>query len=228
VKRVIPVRMKAISSQIQVSDFFIGHDGSRFVFTRVEQRLHLESAVRARAADQRDHGLVIHQGLAAPVDADEGKEPVFDLVPLTGSRRIMRDADGDAHLNGEALKMHFPRTQPMAVAAACVSTNQQTLGVRITLAAQQPPPAPDAFHGELSSVVTHTDIHNGLVAGDVVGALEDGLALSQMREIVRDDRLRFAARNPRFGCSRSCDGSGSPLRGRSFQASFAQLTGASV
>jgi hypothetical protein len=34
-----------------------------------------------------DAGLVAHQGFAAPVLTDEGKQSVLDLVPLAGARR---------------------------------------------------------------------------------------------------------------------------------------------
>jgi hypothetical protein len=71
--------MKGMPSQMQVPDFLVGHGGAGFVFADVEQGLHLESAACAGAADERDHSFVIHQRRAAPVDADEGKEPMLDL-----------------------------------------------------------------------------------------------------------------------------------------------------
>ena len=43
-----------------------------------------------------------------PVDRDEGKESVFDLVPFTGRRRIMRHRDGRVFLIREILQFLLP------------------------------------------------------------------------------------------------------------------------
>lgn len=59
--------------QMQVPDLFVEDGGASFVFASVDQSLHLESAARARAANERGHGFVVHQWRAAPIDADEGK-----------------------------------------------------------------------------------------------------------------------------------------------------------
>jgi hypothetical protein len=47
---------------------------------------------------------VTDERLAAPVEVDEGKETMFDVIPLTGAGRKVADADRQAQLKGEALQ----------------------------------------------------------------------------------------------------------------------------
>ena len=53
-----------------------------------------------RARDQVDDHLVTDERLPPPVLADKGKQAVFDLVPLAGSRRQMTDRNPQTGLVG--------------------------------------------------------------------------------------------------------------------------------
>ena len=78
----------------------------------------------------------------------------------------MAHRDRDPDLVGQGLQIQLPRPQPMAVAAAGVGADQQAASP-IALAAQHPPPAPDALDRKFRRVVAHPDVHQRVVAGHV-------------------------------------------------------------
>ncbi len=47
--------------------------------------------------------MVAAAGLGTPIDGDEGKEVVLDLVPFTDCRRIMHHGDGDLFVRCQVL-----------------------------------------------------------------------------------------------------------------------------
>jgi len=56
-------------------------------------------------SDQVDDDLVTDERLSPPVLADEGKQPMLDLVPLTRAGWQMADRDRYAKLLGQLLKL---------------------------------------------------------------------------------------------------------------------------
>jgi hypothetical protein len=53
-----------------------------FIFVGIQDRLHLQSTLGRRCANQIHHCFVVQQGLSLPGQAEEGEPSVFDLVPL--------------------------------------------------------------------------------------------------------------------------------------------------
>jgi hypothetical protein len=91
----------------------------------IEPTLNPQPRLGRGCCDQLDNDLVSHQWLAPPVLRDKGKEPMLDLVPLTGSRRQMADFDGHLPLVGECLQLHFPEPQPIAITTSTVGNDQE-------------------------------------------------------------------------------------------------------
>lgn len=89
----MPVPLNAVV--FGVGDFCAG-----LVVPGIQYGFNLQSAAGPGGANEIDDGLVIDQGLALPVQADEGEQPVLDLIPLAGSRWIMTDSDRGSHLMG--------------------------------------------------------------------------------------------------------------------------------
>jgi len=65
-----------------------------------------------------NYGLIIDQRLPSPVQTDKRKEPALDLVPLTGSRRIVTDRDRYPDLIRHLLRVDFPGTQAISVVSS--------------------------------------------------------------------------------------------------------------
>src|SRR5882757_6968107 len=53
----------------------------------------LQASLGCGCGDELDDDLVADQGASLPVLADEGEEPVLDLVPLAGAGREMAGGD---------------------------------------------------------------------------------------------------------------------------------------
>lgn len=64
------------------------------VFLFIELGTHGEARIGCRGRYELDDRAETAQGLATPVDRDEGKEPMLDFVPLAGPGRQMTYRNG--------------------------------------------------------------------------------------------------------------------------------------
>jgi len=67
-----------------------------------------------------DDRAIAAQRLAAPVDSDERKQAMLDLVPLAGAGRQVANRCGKLELVGQFLKLDFPKTHTISVAATTI------------------------------------------------------------------------------------------------------------
>src|SRR6266702_4715330 len=132
----------------QLIDVFVCDCNARFILVGIKNRSYFETSSCARAANEINDGLIVDQRLSLPVQTDEGKQPVFDLVPLAGSGWIVADRDRHAGLVAQRLEMQFPRAWPASVAASAVSADEQPPRSAAVAFSVQPPPAANTFHGE--------------------------------------------------------------------------------
>ena len=58
----------------------------------VEVCLYSQPRLSCRCPDEIDNDLVAHQGSAPPIHSDVREQAMLDLVPFTGSWRIMTDS----------------------------------------------------------------------------------------------------------------------------------------
>src|SRR5712692_5665550 len=149
-----------------------------------------------RAADQVDDGLITHQRLSPPVHADERKQTVLDLVPLTGAGRIVTNGDRPLNFVHKVLEVELPSPKAIPVAPSSVGTNQKPTSLGIALLPRHLPPAADALHGELRRVVGDPNVHHRSIPGNVVRPIRDRVSLRQTREVVSLDLLRLASGPP--------------------------------
>src|SRR5271166_304417 len=156
----------------------------RLVGIFVQLGTNVEPLIGGRAANQIDHDLAADQRTPAPIVGDMAEHPMFDLVPLAGSRRHMTDLDYQVQLVGQLLQLQAPQANPVAVAAAALGRNQQTAGVWIARMAHFPPPAPNAFDGEFGRVVIDPNAHPALIGSDIVDPVGRHLAEFRIDEIM--------------------------------------------
>jgi hypothetical protein len=104
---VVPVRMSRVPVDAECFHLGLCHLDARFVLIGVENCLHPESTLRFRGPDQIHDRLIVEQRLPFPGQADEGKQPVLDLVPVARSRRVMADRDGHLEFVRQFLRCSF-------------------------------------------------------------------------------------------------------------------------
>jgi hypothetical protein len=84
--------------------------------------------------------LMADQRFATPVLADEREQPMFDLIPLAGSRRQMANRDLHPGLVGQLLQFQFPQTHSGPVTSAGISRDQQSHRLGVGLMPHRFPP----------------------------------------------------------------------------------------
>jgi hypothetical protein len=126
----------------------IRYDNATGVLAGVEFAAHSEAGLSGGCRDQLDNYPIADEWLGAPVQTDEGEEPVLDFVPLAGSRRQVADHDVEAEFVGQLLQLAFPQPHPRAVAAAAVGGDQRSGRVGVTRLTDVEPLLADAVDRE--------------------------------------------------------------------------------
>ena len=98
--------------------------------------MYFKAFPRRRVADQLHDSFERFKRLPLPVACDVTEEPMFDLVPLAGSRREMADLDDQTCCVCEPLEFRFPQPVAVAVAAATICGHEQPLHLWVSLAAK--------------------------------------------------------------------------------------------
>src|SRR2546427_2093953 len=118
----------------------------RLVFPCIQNRLDGQPTLGRGSSDEVHDGLETDERPPLPVHADEGEEPMLDLVPLARSRRVVTDRNRHPHLIRELLEMKFPCSKATSVASTGIRADQNAPRRRIGLPSQHPPPTADALH----------------------------------------------------------------------------------
>ena len=169
--RVVPFPMKLVWVQADRGQFRVADLAPLFVCAVVQFAAHRQAFGRRGRCDEADDGLVVDQGLAAPVHGDEREHPMLDLVPLARAWWEVANRDREAQIVGELLEFQLPQANAVAVAAAAVGGDQEFARLQITLRSHGVPPPADRFDGELGRVRADADAHPARVFADVVHAV---------------------------------------------------------
>ena len=106
--RVVPRWMNFVASDLDLFELLVGNFDADLIVIGVQHCLDSEPGARLRATDEIDDGLIVDQRLSSPVQADKREEPVLDLIPLAGSRRVVTDRDRDLDLIRHLLQVELP------------------------------------------------------------------------------------------------------------------------
>src|SRR3989304_6468149 len=99
---------------------------------------------------------------------------MFDLVPLARARGKVTDRDRQPCARSELLEFPFPQPDPWAVAAPCISRDEERRRVGIGVASHACPPSPNGVHGKTRRVMIDAHTPPALVAREVVDAIRYG------------------------------------------------------
>src|SRR6266567_1637082 len=125
---------------------------------------------------QFQHDLHACEGFGSPIDGNEGKESMFNLVPFSGGRRILSDRDGEVFLISEILELFLPEPISYSIRAAPISSDQYLLFAGIEGFAAVLPPPPDALDGKLSGIMINTNIDEATIVNQIVDAIGNRFA----------------------------------------------------
>ena len=159
-------------AEVDLLHLLIRYLGTLGVVLGVQTGTYAQAAAGVCGANVVQNGFVVSQGLGRPVLADEREHPVFDGVPLRGTRRVV----GDAHAHAEAvaegvLQLVLPETRAVSIASAAVGKDEQTMGARILSCAELGPPRTDGIDCELRGVAGRADRNKSLVPEGVIDAV---------------------------------------------------------
>ena len=135
-------------------------------------------------------------GVPAPVRSDVTEESVLDLVPLARAGWEVTHVNGQARFIGESLELVLPGAGTIPVAPTRVGGDVQNSSVGVGGLTHPMPPQPNRRHRESRGVVVEPHTHPRFIAGHVVDAVGNRLALGVGREIVHAHRWRGALRLP--------------------------------
>src|ERR1700730_5610788 len=91
--------------------------------------------------------------LGSPIDGNEGKESMLDLIPFTGGWRKMDHRDGDLFFIGKFLQFFLPQSIPYPIGTTTISGDQQLALFWIERFSPLLPPPSDALDSKLSGIM---------------------------------------------------------------------------
>ena len=197
VKRIIPLGVHLMRGHLQLRHSGVRDFDASGVHFGIQHGFDPQAGLGPRGTDQIDDGLVAHERLALPIEADEREQPMFNLVPLAGPRGVVTDRDGDAQFVRQLLQVELPGPIATPIAAASIGTQQQARGFGIRSAPEQLPPSPQTLDRKLRCVVSHPDIDKPSVALQIIGPIRNGGPVAQRRKIIDIDHPGLALGTPR-------------------------------
>ena len=90
---IVPITVKLVSPELEFSHLLVGNLEAGWIGIGVEFALHRQARRRCGGSNEVDDDFMTDQRLASPILADEGKQSVFDLVPLAGAGREVSHRD---------------------------------------------------------------------------------------------------------------------------------------
>src|ERR1017187_6532752 len=88
--------MEGMTRELDRGELLIRNLHALWVFVFIQFGTYRESGCGAGRRDQLDNRLEAAQGLSAPIDGDEGKQTMFDLIPFAGPGRQVAYGDRGA------------------------------------------------------------------------------------------------------------------------------------
>ncbi len=189
--------MKNISDYIYGFKLFVGNLYSLRVLSFVQFSLYRKPCFRFCAGNQIDHHFMANQGFTPPVHGDKGKQAMFNLVPFTGSWRIMTDSNRNADFISQALQLQLPQPYTATITSTAVCGNKQFFGSGVRFASNNMPPASNCLHCECRGIMISTDTHPTFVGSDIVNSVWISTA-SFFNKIVNLYFRRFSFGTPRL------------------------------
>jgi hypothetical protein len=102
--------MKGIAYQMERRKFLISDLDARWIDMAILECHDGQPFLGAGMRNQLQDDLQGDEWFGTPIDGNEGKKPMFNLVPLASSRWIMCHGDADVFFIGEFLELFLPQS----------------------------------------------------------------------------------------------------------------------
>src|SRR5712692_9313170 len=100
---VVPLTVEGVWEKMKSGQFFIGDFDTSGIGVAIFECRDRQALFGGRMREQFKNDLKGGERFGAPVDGNEGEEPMFDLVPFAGCRRIMTHRDAEMFFIGQLL-----------------------------------------------------------------------------------------------------------------------------
>ena len=137
--------------------------------------------------EQFQYDLKRDERFGSPVDGNEGKESMLNLVPLAGGRWLMSHRDREAFLVGKFLEFLLPKTISCPIRATPIRRDQQFVVIAIERFAKVSPPSSDTLHCKLSRIMIDAHVHKAMLVDQIIDAIGHRFALSQRKKVIHVD-----------------------------------------
>jgi hypothetical protein len=123
--------MKVIADDVEGLELSVGDSETCRICLAVLDGRDVQPFFGGGMRNQFNDGFQRRERFGTPIHGNEGKEAVFDLVPLARRRGIMRHGDREMFFIGQGLQGLFPQLVAHSIAAAPISRDEQFVCLRI-------------------------------------------------------------------------------------------------
>src|SRR5262245_62091403 len=188
---VIPLSVEGVPLEMELLHGLLRDLDPCWVRVLIQLAYHRQARRGRRGRNQVDNHLVAHERLPAPVLADEGEQPMLDLVPLARPRREVGYGDRQPRLISQPLEFQFPQPHARPIAPPAIRRDQQSRGLWVCGVPHRLPPAANTLHGKRRGVVIRPHVDPARIPGHVVDAIGRDPPESRDDEIVDAYRDRL-------------------------------------
>ena len=124
---IVPRSMKSVTDQIECRKFLLSHLEACWIGVTILECRDSQPLLGAGMGNQFQDDLQRDEWFGPPVDGNEGKQPMSDLVPLARRRWIMRDRDAEMFFIGQFLELFLPESVSCAVRPASIGSDEHVV-----------------------------------------------------------------------------------------------------
>src|SRR5262245_36163017 len=168
---VIPLSVEGVPLEMELLHGLLRDLDPCWVRVLIQLAYHRQARRGRRGGNQIDNHLVAYERLAAPVLADEGEQPMLDLVPLARPWWEVGHGDLQPCLIRQPLEFQFPQPHARPIAPPAICRDQQGPGLRVRTLPHRLPPATNTLHGERRRVVIRPHVDPARIPRHVVDAI---------------------------------------------------------
>ena len=174
--------MKGIAREVEGSQFLVGDLETRWIHMAILEGGHRYPFFGRSMRDEFQNHFQGGERFGPPIDGNESKEPMLDLVPFARRRGIMHDRDRQLFFIGQVLKLFLPQPLSHPIGAATIGGDQQFLLAWIKRFAGVMPPSSETLDGELSGVMINASIDKAVCVDQIRDAIRQRFAIGKTRE----------------------------------------------
>src|SRR3989454_11304365 len=119
--------MECVRGQADGLHLLLGDFNTGLILVGVDGRFDFQSRLGGGAANELYDRSATDQRASAPVLGNMAEHPMLDLVPFAGTRRKVTHRNVQTQIRGKVLQFHFPEARPVAVSAASVGGDEESL-----------------------------------------------------------------------------------------------------